>query len=90
MASKGFTKPSTGQSFSERSDIQDLSALTEGSLAFGSMAGGNMTTAKGEFYGGQGTKSEQTSVNIAGEDLGAEPTVDPASHGVGNYRKVVK
>jgi hypothetical protein len=93
MASKGFTKCSSGKSFEEKSNgVTDLSDLAVGSLMCGeSMAGGNMVTAKvtSEQLAAPGTPSEQTSTNILGQDLNANHVYDPAATPQTNDRKEI-
>jgi hypothetical protein len=93
MASKGFTKNSSGKSFEEKSNgVTDLSDLAKGSLMAGeSMSGGNMVTAKqGSLQlAAPGTPSEQTATNILGEDLSANHIHDPASEPTSDYTKDV-
>lgn len=93
MASKGFTKNSSGKSFEEMSNgVTDLSDLAKGSLMAGeSMSGGNMVTAKVTSLqdAAPGTVSEQTATNILGEDLNANHIHDPAACPQTNDRKEV-
>jgi hypothetical protein len=93
MASKGFTKNSSGKSFTETSNgVTDLSSLAEGSILAGSsQSGGNMITDKTTSLqlATPGTVSEQTDTNALGAHLAATPLSDPAAAPSQNFRKEV-
>jgi hypothetical protein len=93
MASKGFTKNSSGKSFEEKSNgVTDLSDQAVGSLMAGeSMSGGNMVTAKATSLqlAAPGTPSEQTATNILGEELNVNHIYDPAASAQTNDRKEI-
>lgn len=93
MASKSFTKNSSGQTFEEKSNgVTDLSDLAKGSILAGeSMNGGNMITAKDTSLqmAAPGTPSEQTSTNVLGTDFSANHVQDPAATPQSNHRKEV-
>lgn len=86
MATKGFTKNSTGQDFTQMSSgVTDLSDLAKDSiLAKESMAGGNMVTDKqGPLQmAAPGIQSEQTATNLLGEVLAKNNVPDPADDGI--------
>lgn len=94
MASKGFTKNSSGKSFTETSNgMTDLSSLAENSLLAGSsQAGGNTISAKQTSLqtATPGTPSEQTGTNALGVNLAETPKVpDPAANPSEDMRKEV-
>lgn len=91
MASKGFTKNSSGKSFEETSNgVTDLSHLTENSfLAGGSMAGGNTISAQTtSLQHSEAISSEQTGTNMLGVDLVDDSKVtDPLAKPSQDFRK---
>lgn len=86
MTAKSFDQHSCGQSFTDQSGVTDLSSLAVGSLlAHTSQAGGNTTVAKaGYLQNAAGTKSEQTSTDLMGNDLESGVITDPVP-GVPQY-----
>jgi hypothetical protein len=70
--SPSFEGHSCGRSFDEPSGVQNLSDLADGALLAGSsQSGGNTISAKSTYLqtGTPGSVSEQTAVNLVGEDL---------------------
>ena len=93
MASKGFTKNSSGKSFTETSNgVTDLSSLADNSILAGSsMAGGNTISAKAtSLQVSADISSEQTGTNMLGVDLANDSkVVDPAAGPSQNYTREV-
>lgn len=93
MASKNFTKNSSGQSFTETSNgVTDLSEMAANSfLAGSSMAGGNTISAKTtSLQTGAAIASEQTGTNMLGTDLTEDSKVtDPLSKPQQDYGRDV-
>lgn len=83
MASKGFTKNSSGKTFEEKSSgVTDLSDQATGSILGGSsMVGGNMISGKSTSLQTPtpGSDSEQTSTNILGQSFDANNVPDIAA-----------